>query len=506
MSDETPHDYTIADTPPAETDDEAVARLAKMPVLDYERCREEMAATLRCRVGELDKLVKAARGEVESAAGRGVILDDPDPWPEPVTTAAVLDELAAAVKRHVVLSASAADALPLWIAHTWVADRFDHTARLGVTSPTKRCGKSTLLEVLRLTCRRTVKADGISASGVFRTVEALRPLTLLIDESDSFLGEAEELRGVLNSGFEQSGTIIRVVEIKGEHQPVQFATFAPCALAAIGDLPSTLADRALPIRMERKAAGDRVQLLRHAGNRDALGILARKLCRWAADFRPNLSADPAIPDAMGDREGDISVALLSIADHAGEAWAKRGREALLDLFGVQAAEEGNTETGTLLLADIRALFAEKGSERIPSVEIAAALADMDARPWPEWKTGKAITANQLARALAPFRVRPTTYRPPGGNAVKGYIAAHFADAWKRYLPSNPPFAAPNGALDPLHGNTAVNDGRFQNSEPVTPAAALPIPISEKHCVNQQCYHVTAQNPRGQPSGETEGEL
>lgn len=511
MSDETPPDYTIADTPPAETDNEAVARLAKMPVLEYERCREEMASTLGCRVGELDKLVKAARAETEATAGRGVALCDPDPWPDLVTTAALLDELAAAVKRHVVLSTSAADALALWIAHTWVADRFEHTPRLGVTSPTKRCGKSTLLEVLRLTCRRTVKADGISASGVFRTVEALRPLTLLIDESDSFLGEAEELRGVLNSGFEKSGTIIRVVEIKGEHQPVQFATFAPCALAAIGDLPSTLADRALPIRMERKAAGERVQLLRHTGNRDALGILARKLCRWAADFGPNLSADPSIPDAMGDREGDISVPLLSIADHAGDAWAKRGTAALLDLFGVQAAEEGNAETGALLLADIRTLFAEKGSERMPSVEIAAALANMDARPWPEWKAGKAITANQLARALAPFRVRPTTYRPPGCDAVKGYIAADFADIWQRYLPSNPGSTAPNGALHPLHGNTAVTDGGFRNSEPVTPDAALPMPVSEKHSSNGQCYRVTDGTPTGPhantaEAGESEGEL
>jgi hypothetical protein len=120
----------------------------------------------------------------------------------------------------------------------------------------ERCGKSTLLEVLRITCRRTIKADNISASGVFRTVEALRPLTLLIDEADSFLDGAEELRGVSNSGFERSGNVIRVVEIKGEHRPVQFATFAPCALACIGDLPSTLADHAVPIRMARKGADD----------------------------------------------------------------------------------------------------------------------------------------------------------------------------------------------------------------------------------------------------------
>jgi hypothetical protein len=419
--------FTMHDTPPPETDDEAIARLAALPSLDYERCRVAEADKLKCRAAVLDKIVQNARGEAEATTGRGVALHDPDLWPEEVTTAAVLDDLAAAVKRHVVLPASATDILPLWIAHTWVADRFDHTPRLGITSPTKRCGKSTLLDLLRMTCRRTIKADNISASGVFRTIDALRPLTLLIDEADSFLDEAEELRGVLNSGFERSGNVIRVMEIKGEYQPVQFSTFAPCALCSIGDLPSTLADRAVPIRMERKATGEAVQRLRHGRNRADLSDLARKLARWAADTGHSLSTEPAIPEAMGDREGDISTPLLAIADHAGEAWAKRSRRALLDLFGVP-------------------LFVEKGSDRMPSKELVAALGDMDTRPWPEWKAGKPITANQLARALKTFRVRPTTYRPAGSDVVvKGYIRDDFTAAWNRYLPADPASAAAKGA-------------------------------------------------------------
>ncbi len=100
-----------------------------------------------------------------------------------------------------------------------------------------------MLDVLRATVFRPIKADNISASGVFRTVEALRPVTLLIDEADSFLGDNEELRGVLNSGFEQSGEVVRVVEIKDEWQPIRFATYAPVALAGIGTLPGTLEDR-----------------------------------------------------------------------------------------------------------------------------------------------------------------------------------------------------------------------------------------------------------------------
>jgi hypothetical protein len=337
----------------------------------------------------------------------------------------------------VILPAPAADAVALWIAHTWVADRFQHSPRLGIGSPAKRCGKSTLLDVLRATCRRPLKADNISASGVFRTVEVLREeggLTLLVDEADSFLGDNEELRGILNSGFERSGEVIRVAEIEGALRPVRFATFCPVALAGIGKLPDTLADRCVPITLQRKSAAETVVKLRAPGARATLHNAARCLARWSADRAARLPLDPAVPDAMGDREGDIAIPLLSLADDAGGDWPARARRALLDVFGLRNRAEGNAEAGALLLADLRRLFSERGATRLPSTEIVADLEKMEERPWPEWRHGKPMTAVQLAVALAPFGVRPTTYRQPAGGTVKGYQRDHFEEAWTRYLP------------------------------------------------------------------------
>jgi putative DNA primase/helicase len=432
-------DATLADTMP-ESDDEAINRLAKLPMLNYERMREAEAQRLGIkRVSILDKLVTAARGDDDPAHSRSVVLHDAVPWPDPVDGAELLDALASAIRRHVILTASQADALALWICHTWAFDRFDHTPRLAITSPTKRCGKSTLLDVLRATCRRTLKADNVSASGIFRTVEALRPLTLLIDEADSFLRDAEELRGVLNSGFERSGQVIRVVERQGEHQPVMFATFCPVALAAIGELPGTLSDRAVPIVLARKAAAETTVKLRAPGARDVLATLARKLARWAEDNAARLPTDPAIPDALGDREGDISVPLLAVADHAGQAWGERGRRVLLDVVGLRAADDDGAETGSMLLADLRDLFRDHGkAERLSSADIATALGKMESRPWPEWRNGKPITVRQIAVVLRPFGIRPQNLKQPGGDVVKGYIAANFADAWSRYLPQPTP--------------------------------------------------------------------
>jgi len=426
--------FTVADACPYEDE---ISRLAALDPIAYDKQRKATARAIGCRMGTLDEQVQARRPMLEGATGRGVLLPVVEPWPDPVSAAALLDELTKVIRRHVVLSSSAATAVGLWVAHTWVADLFQHTPRLDITSPAKRCGKSTLLEVLRATCYRPLKADNISTSGVFRTVEALAPLTLLLDEADSFLGGNEELRGVLNSGFERSGEVIRVVEVDGEHQPIQFRTFAPLALAGIGKLPSTLEDRAVPVVLQRKGAGESATKLRALGARAYLADLARKLARWAADRRPTLSLDPAIPDAMGDREGDIAVPLLSIADDAGGTWPAQARAALLDLFGKRAAEDGNDEAGALLLADVRDLFRRArfptGKPRqMPSTVIVKELHKLEERSWPEWRGGKPMTPPQLARVLASFGLRPVNIRI-GNHVVKGYTEAVFADAWARYL-------------------------------------------------------------------------
>lgn len=496
--------FTFTDGPPPETTDETVARLAALPPIEYDKVRVAEAERMGIRTPTLDKQVepKQRKAEGETPSGRPVLLVDHKPWLEPVATDTLLDELVAAIQRHLIVPPSAIDAVSLWIVHTWIYERFDYTPRLAITSPTKRCGKSTLLDVLRATCRRTLKADNISASGIFRTVESLAPLTLLIDEADSFLVENDELRGVLNSGFERSGAVIRVVETRGEHQPVQFATFAPVALAAIGTLPGTLADRSVPIRLERKAAADVVTKLREGRSRATLSDLGRKIARWSGDHGGNLSTNPAIPAAMGDREGDICVPLLAIADHAGMAWAARGRRALLALFSLAADAETSAENGVLLLGDVRTIFQERGAERIPSVDLCEALGKMETRPWPEWKTGKPITPTQIARVLKPFKVYPGTYRPPGGAPVKGYQCDHFAEAWERYLSS----PAAQGVSEPLHGNSADYYCNSTDSEPVTCQPVLPTQIHEKYSLEQQRYSVTSQSPPNDPEGEAEGEL
>ena len=419
----------------AATDALEIARLAGLPRMDYEREREEAARRLGCRVSVLDDLVKKAQPATEAATGRGIKLREVTPWHQPVQLGELLDDIARAISRHVILPPGAATALALWCAHTWVYQRFEHTPRLAIRSPTKRCGKSTLLEVVEALAHRPMQSGSISASGAFRIVETLSPVTLLLDETDSFLADKEELRGVLNSGFQRSGGfVVRVQEIEGEHQPVQFATFAPVAFAGIGQLPDTLEDRSVPIVLQRKGAGETVDRMRAPGARAHLAELAAKLARWAEDQGPALGTDPTMPPELNDREQDICVPLLAIADQAGGAWPKLAREALAGLFGRRAKEAGTMENGAMLLADIREIFDEMGDTHVPSAELVGRLSEMEERPWPEWRQGKPMTANQLAKALRDYGVGPRSMRW-GTAVVRGYKREQFEEVWTRYLPA-----------------------------------------------------------------------
>ncbi len=242
-----------------------LARLATLHPLTYEQEREEAARRLGIsRLSALDKEVERLRAPApaqSAGSGRSLDLSPPDPWPDPVDLAKLLNELESLFTKHLALPDHASEALALWVLHTYVADASFITPRLAITSPEKRCGKSTLLElVAAVTCKPLI-ASNITAPALFRTVEIARP-TLFIDEADTFLRENEELRGVLNSGHGQSGSVIRTVELNGEHEPRRFSTWCPVAIALIGELPGTLADRSITISMRRKGPGESKQRYR----------------------------------------------------------------------------------------------------------------------------------------------------------------------------------------------------------------------------------------------------
>ena len=135
--------------------------------------------------------------------------------------------------RHIILAKHEATAVSFWTMHTHALEYAEHSPRLNILSPAKRCGKTTLLNTVSAIVYRPLHTESITIASLFRVVEKFHP-TLLIDEVDSFLKDNEEMRGLLNAGHGRFGQVIRTV---GEDfEPRRFSVWGAVALTGIGRL------------------------------------------------------------------------------------------------------------------------------------------------------------------------------------------------------------------------------------------------------------------------------
>lgn len=123
-----------------------------------------------------------------------------------------------------------------------------------------------LLDVLTETVHEPMLTINTTPAAIFRSINEEEPPTLLVDEADTIFGpkvaeKNEETRGLLNAGHQRGRYVTRVVG--NDHTPHKFATFAMAAIAGIGDLPDTVMDRSVVIRMRRRAEGEKVNPSAH---------------------------------------------------------------------------------------------------------------------------------------------------------------------------------------------------------------------------------------------------
>jgi hypothetical protein len=421
-----------------------IERLAALDPFVYEVTRAEAAKRLGMRAHVLDRVVRKKRRELgletdndDDGQGRAVKIVDVSPWHEPVDGDRLATTLAAVVKTYAVLSDAAADAIALWTLHTWMVSNFTISPRLAVVSPTKGCGKTTVLRLLSKLVRRPKRAGSISPSALFRVVEKFRP-TILLDETEKYIEPNSDLHALLNEGHCIGGTVLRVLGEK-KLELREFAIFSAVAYARNGRLPDDLQQRSIVIEMQRRRANEALADLRD-DRCQHLHDVARMCARWAEDVAAHLG-DYSDPD-MGElinRNADNWRCLFALADLIGADWPERIREAAAIL-----TPRESESTGPMLLSDIKAVFAGQKTEpdRIWSEDLCEGLAAMEGRPWAEWKAhkranAKPITKNQLARLLEPFHIKPDSVRRTmeDGNTKtkKGYYLHQFKEAFERYL-------------------------------------------------------------------------
>jgi hypothetical protein len=413
--------------------DETIARLAALSAIEYDRTREAEAQTLGIRVSTLDRIVAHARGNGDDPAGQGhaitFIDDDETAWDEPVDGACVLDAIAATYRRYVVLPPGGADMLALWTLHSHAHHVATVSPLVALQSPQKRCGKTTTLQILSGLVARALPCSNITPAAIFRTVERYGP-TLILDEADTYLRpEHDDLRGILNSGHTRATAYV-IRTVGDDHEPRRFATWCPKAIALIGGLPSTLADRSITLRLYRKAPSETVERWRidHA---DSLADLRRMARRWAQDrCEALLKVDPKVPASVHDRAADNWRPLLAIADVAGSDWPERARRAIR---AIEPMDGEDDDLNGLLLRDLRDLFATRETDKLTSADICEHLASLEDRPWPTLSYGKPMNAHRLSRMLGNYGVTPKQIRI-GERTLKGYRREDLDDAFTRYIP------------------------------------------------------------------------
>jgi putative DNA primase/helicase len=418
-----------------------ITRLAALSPLQCDRELPAAAEKLACRVPTLRAQVEAMRRKVADAdntggQGRRIVIPDFEPWPEPVDGAAVLDELAREIRNYVILSPIQVDAATLWVIFTHSFGAFDFSPKLVIRSVAKRSGKTRLIEVLARVVHRAFFASGITAAALLRMIEQHSP-AMLLDEIDAQMkGDAEMaevLRGMINSGFTRAGArfVKNVPTPDGGFEPNAFSTWCPMLLAGIGNLPDTIADRAITIEMTRKLPEQTVRRLR-ARDGGELRDLGRKFARWTVDnFAILQNADPEAPQQLNDRSADAWSPLLAIADTIGGEWPRRARIAAI---GLSDDDDGQT-IAEMLLKDICEAFGARKADRLASEDLVAHLIQLEDRPWSEINRGRALTKTGLAQRLRPFRILPSSIRLDDGRTPKGYYRSAFDEVFARYLSS-----------------------------------------------------------------------
>jgi len=150
---------------------------------------------------------------------------------------------------------------------------------------------------------RPLVASNISVGALFRAIDEAGP-TLLIDEADTYLGRSSTMRGILNCGnTRRTAYVLRLAKI-GQRQPkgeadeeddrgssvVRYSCWCPKAIAMIGKVPETLADRSIVVNMQRKLTAEKCAPLADFNP----ALIVQKCARWSLDEEQKVADWPRL--------------------------------------------------------------------------------------------------------------------------------------------------------------------------------------------------------------------
>ena len=130
--------------------------------IDQQLVRFKLAEILKrwkVPVRSLDEWLKVKAAE---RAMSSILFPEHEPWPDPVDGAELVADLEAYFARFVHAPPKSLLAAALWSLWTYSFDLFDIAPLLVITSPTKRCGKTTLLKVIGSVAARRLFSSNVT--------------------------------------------------------------------------------------------------------------------------------------------------------------------------------------------------------------------------------------------------------------------------------------------------------------------------------------------------------
>jgi hypothetical protein len=368
-----------------------------------------------------------------------MLYEEVEPYASPVRLADLLSEIESTINTHVVVRPEAAVALAAWVVHTYVYRQRDAVAYVAIQSPEKRCGKTTLLSVIAGMANRPLVASNISVGALFRAIDEAGP-TLLIDEADTYLGRSSTMRGILNCGnTRRTAYVLRLAKI-GQRQPkgeadeeddrgssvVRYSCWCPKAIAMIGKVPETLADRSIVVNMQRKLTAEKCAPLADFNP----ALIVQKCARWSLDEEQDVADWPRLGnEKLNDRASDTYEPLFVIGAMAGSPWEAKIRNAA----EVLCAFENTEPDAASLILDIMGVFITTEAKRVFSKDLAEALKGKSGWVTYDVTSREAVTELGIAQKLRRYNIRPTTVRI-GPKVSKGYKWEQFLGALEHYVP------------------------------------------------------------------------
>lgn len=367
-----------------------------------------------------------------------------------------IEEVARFLTDYVFLPPYTPTIIAAWVVAAWLSVVWDRFPHLSIYSPEKRCGKTRLLEVLKLIVPNPIFTSSISPAALYRIIggSPTKP-TLILDEAQSLSRvrseSAEALRELLNAGIEKDTKVFRCGGKKME-QVKGFPIYSPKIFAQIGEPDAILADRSLPIEMTRKTGEDVVQRFHMREVQPRAQAIRDRLERWAKENEENAAEvyssmiEPL--DIANDRMEDLLMPLQTVLVWDDVLSGGSGVEAqslnTLSAYAASLEERDKRQEsqswGVQLLTACREIFeSEKDTSFMPTTTLIENLVSRTEEPWHRWNRGEGMNPEALAKLLRLYKIRPTHNKD---KTQRGYYVSDFSDVFERYLlplekPSSP---------------------------------------------------------------------